>query len=325
MNDLLYEASLSAGTTFSDNVALDGHTEKVKTVVITSSISGATVTITPQTSNDAENWIDLDVFTAITTNTTVQEDTDGLLAYFRLKIVVAGGTVDLETVTAQKVIESGEDTLDTLEAIQAATEATQASVEIMDDWDNAASNGAKVSGDTPHGTTDAGEPVGIGGVARDPASLPTPVTLGQRVKAMFDKYGRFIMSLGTALNSTDDSIASHAGASSTVDGCSTHFDADADNTAQEMKPTAGNLYGLELTNENGVDAWIQLFDLPVGSVTVGTTTPKQSYIIPGSGAMDKDFGAAPISFDTAITYAVTTSPTGSGDPTIGLTLNGRFK
>ena len=43
----------------------------------------------------------------------------------------------------------------------------ETAVQIMDDWDNAASDGASVSGDTAHDAADAGEPVKIGGKAID--------------------------------------------------------------------------------------------------------------------------------------------------------------
>ena len=71
---------------------------------------------------------------------------------------------------------------------------------------------------------------------------------------------------------------------------------------------------------------MQLFDLPTAGVTVGTTTPKQSYLIPAgdgtnSGAFENDFGAEGMDFQIAITYACTTTATGSGDPTTGLTVN----
>lgn len=75
------------------------------------------------------------------------------------------------------------------------TEANSASittaVQIMDDWDNAASDGASVSGDVAHDSGDAGEPVKIGGKAL--TAVPTAVTANDRVNAQFDVYGRQVM------------------------------------------------------------------------------------------------------------------------------------
>ena len=51
-------------------------------------------------------------------------------------------------------------------AVQDAT--AQASLSVMDDWDNAASDGASVSGDVAHDSSDAGEPVKIGTKAYSP-------------------------------------------------------------------------------------------------------------------------------------------------------------
>jgi hypothetical protein len=65
-----------------------------------------------------------------------------------------------------------------------------ASLSVMDDWDNAASDGASVSGDVAHDSADAGEPVKIGGKAL--TAQPTAVTANDRVNGMFDIYGRQI-------------------------------------------------------------------------------------------------------------------------------------
>ena len=105
-------------------------------------------------------------------------------------------------------------------------------------------------------------------------------------------------------------------------GLSTVFDADGDNTAQAIKAGAGRLFFLEVYNPNSADAWIQLFDVATGGVTVGTTTPKLSLYVP-PGAMDKMW-PLPVHFGTAITYACTTTQTGSGDPTTGLTVNAGY-
>lgn len=105
-----------------------------------------------------------------------------------------------------------------------------------------------------------------------------------------------------------------------------HFDSDGDNTAQAVKTTRGDIYYINVTNQNTADAYLQLFDAAAGSVSVGTTAPIQSYLIPGgdgtnSGGLTQEFYNAPIHFENAITYACTTTATGSTDPTAGLTVN----
>jgi hypothetical protein len=143
----------------------------------------------------------------------------------------------------------------------------------------------------------------------------------------YDRFrGDATNGLTVNLGSNNDVLPS-ANASTT--GLDTVFDSDGDNTAQQAKASAGNLYFIEVSNSNTADAYIQLFDAATGSVTVGTTTPKQTYLVPAAsgsnrGAMDKTF-TIPITFSTAITYACTTSATGSGDPSAGLIVNIGYK
>jgi len=110
-----------------------------------------------------------------------------------------------------------------------------------------------------------------------------------------------------------------------VDRTFMSFDSDGDNTAQAIKTTRGKLIALEVSNSNSADAFIQLFDATVANVTVGTTTPNQSFLVPAgdgtvAGAVDKIF-TIPVTFINAITFACTTTATGNGDPTTGLVVN----
>lgn len=63
-------------------------------------------------------------------------------------------------------------------------------LQIMDDWDNGASDGASVSGDVAHDTADAGEPVKIGGKAIDLGANPTEVTANDRTNGYFTRAGQ---------------------------------------------------------------------------------------------------------------------------------------
>ena len=103
-------------------------------------------------------------------------------------------------------------------------------------------------------------------------------------------------------------------------GTLTVRDADIDNTAQACKTSRGRLYGYHVQNPNASDAWLQFYDAATGSVMVGTTTPKLSLIVPANGAIEALF-AVPVEFETAITYAATTTATGGTDPTTGLVGN----
>jgi|TARA_R100000306_G_scaffold62222_2_gene67745 hypothetical protein len=112
-------------------------------------------------------------------------------------------------------------------------------------------------------------------------------------------------------------------------GLRTLFDSDGDNSAQACKTSNGRLYGVEVSNPNSADAYLQLFDLATGSVTVGTTTPKLSFLVPaGNGTIDgayDDYWTDGIEFNVAITYACTTGVATSGDPTTGLIVNMMYR
>lgn len=123
---------------------------------------------------------------------------------------------------------------------------------------------------------------------------------------------------------TLDRVALSTPSAQTGNGASMYFDADGDNTAQACKASAGNLYSIDFYNSNADDAYVQLFDVAAGSVTVGTTTPNYVFIVPGEGGISKEF-PVPLSCATAITYACTTTPTGNGDPTTGLTISIAYK
>lgn len=104
-----------------------------------------------------------------------------------------------------------------------------------------------------------------------------------------------------------------------------HFDGDGDNSEQSISSTGGYLYSLQVINPNSADAFIQLFD-ESGSVTVGTTTPKQSYLVPAGdgtldGAKDSVIPTFGLVFENSIKYACTTTATGNGDPSTGLVVN----
>ena len=106
-------------------------------------------------------------------------------------------------------------------------------------------------------------------------------------------------------------------------GATPYFDADGDNTAQALKASPGKLYKLHVINSNGTNAYVQLFNAATGDVTVGATTPNYVIFVPSTGATIEDF-ALGLAFSTAITYACTTTATGAGDPTTGLTVSGAY-
>lgn len=76
-----------------------------------------------------------------------------------------------------------------LATIAGDTTAIETAIQIMDDWDNGASDGASVSGDVAHDTADAGEPVKIGMKAVALKANPTEVAAGDRTNWYADVSG----------------------------------------------------------------------------------------------------------------------------------------
>lgn len=95
----------------------------------------------------------------------------------------------------------------------------------------------------------------------------------------------------------------------TSGGLSIFRSLDLDESEEEVKATAGQLYGIWFTNTNASTRWIKFYNATAANVTVGTTTPVITLALPGnssddiSGLFNSTHGMA---FDTAITVAATT-------------------
>lgn len=107
-----------------------------------------------------------------------------------------------------------------------------------------------------------------------------------------------------------------------------NFQGTGNATARNIKAASGRLYFVEASNIDAGDRFLQLFDALAADVTVGTTTPVLSLFIPAGdatfrGAMDKFFDP-PIQFAAAISFAVTTTATGSTGPTTAVVVNAGY-
>lgn len=95
----------------------------------------------------------------------------------------------------------------------------------------------------------------------------------------------------------------------TTGGCSIFRSLDLDETEEEVKATAGQVYGIWFTNTAATTRWLKFYNATAVNVTVGTTTPVLTIAIPGNtsdeitGVFSTTMG---IAFDTAITVAATT-------------------
>lgn len=181
----------------SDEVTYSGDVSKlqiVKLAQVTGSEGSKTVVDLP---GDATNGLDVDVtrLPALVEGTanigdvdvlTVPADPFGANAdaasatgsiSAKLRFIAATGIP-----VTSSALPSGASTL-------AEQQAQTASLSVLDDWDNAASDGVSVSGDVAHGSSDAGEPVKIGYKALAHGANPTAVSAAQRTNSYADRHG----------------------------------------------------------------------------------------------------------------------------------------
>lgn len=91
----------------------------------------------------------------------------------------------------------------------------------------------------------------------------------------------------------------------TTSGCTIFRSIDLDESEEEVKATAGNVYGYYVFNAAASVAYLKFYNATAANVTVGTTTPVMTFPVPAGSAANVSF-AYPISFSTAICAAVTT-------------------
>lgn len=91
----------------------------------------------------------------------------------------------------------------------------------------------------------------------------------------------------------------------TTGGCSIFRSLDLDETEEEIKATAGNIYGYYYFNATASVRYLKFYNATAANVTVGSTTPVLTFGIPASAAGHVAF-PYPIGFGTAISAAVTT-------------------
>jgi hypothetical protein len=156
---------------------------------------------------------------------------------------------------------------------------------------------------------------GSGTMAVSAASLPLPSGASTSAKQP---------ALGTAGSASADVITVQGIASMTAlqvqqkpatsGGLGLPFSASVTATKQQVKATAGNVYGWQVINNTAALAYVQVFNLASASVTVGTTVPDYVIACPGNsttGAGNSIFLDLAISHTVGITIAATTSRTGS--------------
>jgi hypothetical protein len=81
---------------------------------------------------------------------------------------------------------------------------------------------------------------------------------------------------------------------------------DIDETEDEIKGTAGQVFGWHLYNDGAAEVYLKWYNATAANVTVGSTTPLFTTAIPAGSAANV-FTSIGIAFSTAITIAATTA------------------
>jgi hypothetical protein len=126
------------------------------------------------------------------------------------------------------------------------------------------------------------------------------------------QYPRVKVSHGADGSGTDVSTASPMPVQTigvATNGALLYRSIDLDETEEEVKATAGTVYGVWFSNMATSSRFLKFYNATAANVTVGTTTPVLTLALPGNSTDDISglfsIGVG-IKFDTAITIAATT-------------------
>jgi len=187
-----------------------------------------------------------------------------------------------------------------------------------------------VNGNVAHDGVDAGNPNKIGGHAN--AALRAAVDEDDRVDASFDLQGQLritnessdpliaILAANSGVDIGDVDVTSIAAGSNligdvglsgarTSGGTTLHKNIDVDESEDEVKGTAGQVYWIHAINSTAALIFLKFYNATAASVVVGTTVPDLTFPVPANADLD---GAGftlsipnGIEFSTAITIAAT--------------------
>lgn len=135
----------------------------------------------------------------------------------------------------------------------------------------------------------ASDTVNANGRAAAAASAPT--VLSNEDKTALDAAVTAMQALGT--------------------GLSVFRSLDLDESEEEVKGTAGKLWKLRIANLTTSVKYVKLYNATAANVTVGTTTPIDTIVVPAAAASDacvitETFGGKGLTFSTALCLAATT-------------------
>lgn len=102
-------------------------------------------------------------------------------------------------------------------------------------------------------------------------------------------------------------------ASTSSAGLTVFYSSSLGNTVTAVKTTPARMHEYDFYNPNSTGVWVQLFNLAVASVTLGTTSPTRAIYIPATSGRDWSSPYS-ITWATAMAIACTTTAGGSTAP-----------
>lgn len=97
-------------------------------------------------------------------------------------------------------------------------------------------------------------------------------------------------------------------------------DTSVDNSNQVVKIGGGEVAYFQGSNGGVVDAYLHFYDALTANVTVGTTVPTYSFLIPAGTAATTagayEYTGPPLHFEIGCVYAAVTDMTGSTNPSV---------
>jgi hypothetical protein len=95
----------------------------------------------------------------------------------------------------------------------------------------------------------------------------------------------------------------------------TYYKVDLNATKQTVFAGRGNCFSIEVQNNDAAAAYLQVFDALAASVTVGTTTPGYTLLVPANALVQLQMPAGAFKhFATGMVIALTTSRSNSTNP-----------
>ena len=160
--------------------------------------------------------------------------------------------------------------------------------------------------DAAHTTGDVGVMM-LGVRAASPTERSAGPTDGDYEPPGINEVGALWVSLTPSAN----------GGASTMNASSSDGATALTSTAQAIKASAGNLKGYYIYNPNSSAQFVCFYNIAAASVTVGTTNPIFMLTIPATSAANLWMPDG-IKFDTAMSWAATSTAGGNGAPSTAL-------